>query len=91
MQRKEIFELPAPVGGVVWERENPLRPYRVIGYRIGRMSGEDEEDYEEDYEPDTWYIQYARGGVEISAPVTEIGESVFLTREEAEGGLKWID
>ena len=41
---KRIFEMPVRVGGVLW-----LKPFHVIGYRIGRMMGEDEEDYEEDY------------------------------------------
>ena len=79
-----IFEMPIPIGGTVYEKEFPKYPNMVIGYRIGRMMGEELEDYEEDYEPGVWYIQYARGGVESSAPITEIGESIFFTFEEAE-------
>lgn len=34
----------------------PYKPFHVIGYRIGRMMGEDEEDYEEDYPEEEWYM-----------------------------------
>ena len=80
-----VFELPVPIGGTVYESDFPIYPNRVMGYRIGRMMGEDEEDYEEDgYEDGVWYIQYARGGIDTSAPISAIGESIFLTQEEAE-------
>lgn len=79
-----IFEMPVPIGGYVWDIYNPKIPQKVIGYRIGRMAGEDEEDYREDFPELEWYIQYDDDGVESSAPVSEIGVSIFLTQEEAE-------
>lgn len=54
---KDFFKLPVPIGGTVYEREFPKYSNMVIGYRIGRMMGEEPENYEEDYEPDVWYLQ----------------------------------
>lgn len=82
----EIFKIPVPIGGTVYEKGSPAHPYSVIGYRIGRMMGEDD-DYDEDYEEDRcsegWHIQYAGAGIEVSMPISEIGVSVFTTQEGA--------
>ena len=43
----------------------------------------DEEDYEEDFPSLEWYIQYGNGGTECSAPISEIGVSIFLSQKEA--------
>lgn len=78
------LEIPVPIGGTVWDKAFPDRPCFVIGYRIGRMMGEDEDDYEEEFgEADgELYIQYMiAGGMECSVPVSQIGKTVFLERE----------
>lgn len=80
---KRIFEMPVRVGGVLWLKDEPYKPFHVIGYRIGRMMGEDEEDYKEDYPEEEWYMQLCGEGEEWSTPVSDIGESFFLTQEEA--------
>ena len=80
--KKEVFELPAPIGGTVWDTDYPELPQKVMGYRIGRMMGEDTDDYYEDFDPEVWYIQYGCCGIEASVPVSEIGVSIFLTRDE---------
>lgn len=82
---KNTFEMPMPVkiGGCVWGLENPYEPYFVIGYRIGRMMGEDEEDYEEDYPESGWYIQLSSDYGEMSTPVSDIGCDFFITQDEA--------
>lgn len=36
---KRIFEMPVRVGGVLWLKDEPYKPFHVIGYRIGRMMG----------------------------------------------------
>lgn len=54
--------LPIAIGGRIWDIDFPERPALVMGYRIGRMMGED--------------------GVEGSSPVSSIGESLFLTKDE---------
>lgn len=71
---KRIFEMPVRVGGVLWLKDEPYKPFHVIGYRIGRMMGEEEEE---------WYMQLCGEGEEWSTPVSDIGESFFLTQEEA--------
>lgn len=76
---KRTFEMPVRIGGALWLKDEPYKLFHVIGYRIGRMMGEDEEDYPEE----EWYIQLCGNGEEWSTPVSDIGESFFLTQEEA--------
>lgn len=80
---KRSFEMPVRIGGKLWFKDSPCEPYHVIGYRIGRMMGEDEEDYEEDYPEKEWYMQLCGEGIEWSSPVSNIGEIFFMTQEEA--------
>lgn len=75
---KRAFEMPVRIGGVLWLKDEPCEPFRVTGYRIGRMMGEDEEDYEEDYPEEEWYMQLCGEGEEWSTPISDIGESFFL-------------
>lgn len=72
------LELPVAIGGRIWDIDFPECSGYVVGYRIGRMIGEDTEDYEEFYEDGELYIQYAIGGIECSCPVSEIGKTLFL-------------
>lgn len=80
--QKEVFELPVPIGGTIWDTDYPELPQEVMGYRIGRMMGEDMDDYYDAFELGIWYIQYGCCGIEVSSPVSEIGVSIFLTRDE---------
>ncbi len=77
--------LPVAVGGRIWDIDFPERPFAVIGYRIGRMMGEDAEDYEEDYEgrEEELHIQYEGRGISGSVPVSSLGTTIFLTKDEA--------
>lgn len=83
--KNNIFEIPVEIGGYVYDIDEPDCPQEVIGYRIGRMMGEEEWEYEESYESDTWYIQYEWGGISTSSPLSQLGKTFFLTREEAIG------
>lgn len=80
--------LPVAIGGRIWDIDFPERSALVMGYRIGQMMGEDEEDYEESYEDGELYIQYTMGGVEGSSPVSSIGKSLFLTKDELIQAIK---
>lgn len=71
------------IGSYVWGSDDPYEPYFVIGYRIGRMFDEDEEDYEEDYPEPGWYIQLSSDYGEVSTPVSDIGRDFFITQDEA--------
>ena len=53
---KRIFEMPVRVGGVLWLKDEPYKPFHVIGYRIGRMMGEEEEE---------WYMQLCGEGADV--------------------------
>lgn len=77
-----ILVLPVAIGGRIWDIDFPGRSAIVMGYRIGRMVGEDDEDYEDCYEDGELYIQYTIGGIEGSSLVSSIGKSLFLTEDE---------
>lgn len=70
--KKEVFEMPIPIGGTVWEKDFPALPQKVMGYCIGI----------EEFDSEVWYIQYGLGGIKTLAPISEIGVSIFLTRDE---------
>lgn len=80
---KKILELPVEIGTIVYEADFPRYPQRVIGYRIGRMMGEDEEEFEEDYEAGELYMELEGCGMSGSTRASEFGKSVFLTSKEA--------
>lgn len=81
---KKILELPVEIGTVVYESDFPRYPQRVIGYRIGRMMGEDEEEFEDERETGMLYMEYEGGGISGSSPVSAFGKTIFLTSKEAE-------
>lgn len=81
---KRTIELPVEIGTVVYEADFPRYPQYVIGYRIGRLMGEDEEEFEEERKADELYIDYEGFGMSGSSPVSRFGKSLFLTSEEAE-------
>ncbi|KMW14131.1 hypothetical protein [Enterocloster citroniae] len=80
----KTIELPVEIGSVVYEADFPRYPQRVIGYRIGRIMGEDEEEFEDERETEELYMEYEGYGMSGSSPVSRFGKSIFLTREEAE-------
>ena len=80
---KNTFEMPVEIGGCVLNSDDPFEPYFVIGYRIGRMFDEDEEDYEEDYPELEWYVQLSSDYGDVSTPVSDIGRDFFITQDEA--------
>jgi len=80
---KLILKLPVAIGKQVWDIDWLDRPALVTGYRIGRMMGEDEEEYEDRYNDEELYIQYTTGSADHSVPVSELGEVFFLTKDEA--------
>lgn len=81
------FRIPIPIGHPIYEVNNGhIEEYEVIGYRIGRMMGEDQEDYEEDYgDYDGWRIEYGRDEIEGSSPISAIGNYLFSKCPNMEG------
>ena len=84
IKMKKTIELPVEIGTVVYEEDFPRYPQRVIGYRIGRMMGEDEEDFNEENELDELYMEIEGCGMFGSFRASSFGKSIFLTSEEAE-------
>ena len=82
-----LVEMPCKINDTIWEMDkNQIHPYKVIGFRAGQMMGEDIEDVEDI--PGEWEIQYAIPGVSCSAPISEIGETLFLSAEAAKAVLE---
>lgn len=76
---QENSVLPCKIGDAIWDNDFGMpRRYTVIGFDIG-IAANDEENHEE------WYIYYQNhnGSIRCNASVSEIGKTVFLTREEA--------
>lgn len=83
MNESIILKLPAAIGTAAYDIDFPEYPLVIIGYRIGRIMGEDEEDFEEDHGKKELYVEYSGCGMEMSVPVSEIEKSVFFSQKEA--------
>lgn len=79
-----LFKLPCKVGDTVYDIDlgNPI-PYKITGFSLGEI--------DEDYDiPDTKELYFfAQSTIaEQRFPISEIGETIFLTKEEAKQVLK---
>lgn len=85
MTQKKAFivEFPIPIGTTVYDSDFPLYPHKVIGYRIGRMSEEDDGEFTDEHGLDEPYMELSGWGTSSSCPLSEFEKSIFLTREEA--------
>ena len=83
MKQKKAFtvEFPMPVGTTVFDRDFPLYPQTLIGYRIGSISGE--EEFADEHGMDEPYMELSGCGISSSCLLSEFEKSIFLTREEA--------
>lgn len=87
-----LLILPVAIGERICEKDFPGK-FTVIGYRIGRMAGEDEGEFEEEFRQwvdedgeehhlvedakDELYIQYATYGVEVSTAASNYGDTFY--------------
>lgn len=81
-----LLRLPCKVGDTVWDNDFG-RPcsYRITGYSFGIA-----EDYIDEPVTETEIVYYyinSSGGITGSFASSEIGKTVFLTKEEAEQKL----
>lgn len=78
-------ELPCKVGDVVWNNDYG-RPcsYTVAGFSFGKIDDEEKNDTEELQV----YCQNSSGSIRIRFPISEIGKTIFCTKEEAESVLE---
>ncbi len=88
-EQGKLLKLPCAVGDIVWDIDFG-RPcsYEVTGFSFGSLN--DDDDWEEEKVLDQIVVYYTNSSGSISGifAVSEIGKTVFLTREEAEDALK---
>ena len=80
-----LLRLPCKVGDMVWaiDGDKPYA-YKITGYSFGTA----EEYIDEPYKEDEIIYYCADGNITGSFTASEIGEIVFLTKEEAEAALE---
>ena len=84
-----LHKFTCKVGDTVYEIiRGMIVPSMVTGFRIGKMMGEDQDEYEEDYEENTWYIQAENGMSSQSFPLSAVGKTYWFTREKAQAALE---
>lgn len=79
-EQGKLLKLPCAVGNKVWDNDSG-KPcsYTVTGFSIGKIG-----DEENDIDELEMYYRNWNGSICCSCAVSEIGKTVFLTREEAE-------
>lgn len=83
-----LARLPCKVGDMVWDNDFGYpQPYEIKAYSYGYC-----DSYVESYveEENVFYYENSNGSITGSFPMSEIGKTVFLTREEAEKKLEEI-
>ncbi len=86
-----LLRLPCKVGDTIFEiNYKSLKEYKVTGFSYGRLMGQDEEDVMSKNEI---LIHICNQNKDITGyfVASEIGEDIFLTREEAEQKLKEME
>ncbi len=87
-EQEKLLKLPCAVGDTVWDNDFG-RPYcyEVTGFSFGSLN---DDDWEEEKILDKIIVYYTNssGSITGSFAESEIGKTVFLTREEAETALK---
>ncbi len=83
-EQGKLLKLPCAVGDKVWDNDfgKPCS-YTVTGFSIGKIG-----DEENDIDELEMYYRNWNDSICCSCAVSEIGKTVFLTREEVEVALK---
>lgn len=78
-EQGKLLRLPCTVGDTVWDNDfGKACSYTVTGFSIGKI-----DDEENDINGLKMYYRNWNGSICCSCAVSEIGKTVFLTREEA--------
>ena len=83
-----LVKLPCKVGDTIWDNDFGYpEPYEIKAYSYGYC-----DSYVESYAEEEIMIYYENsiGSITGAFPMSEIGKTVFLTREEAETKLEEI-
>ena len=90
-EQERLLKLPCAVGDIIWDIDFG-RPcgYDVTGFSFGSLN---DDDWEEEKVLDKVVVYYtnSNGSITGTFAVSEIGKTVFLTREEAEAALKELE
>lgn len=81
------IKLPCKVGDTVWDNDfgKPM-PSMIKGFSLGVSSDDEEEN--DDYDNNEIRMYSIGCGIEQSFSISEIGKTVFITREAAEKALQ---
>lgn len=85
---EQSVRLPCKVGDVIYDNDfgSPTSS-TIVGYSYGDIFQDDYEDLSDDEEL-YFYSRSNRFNIDMSFPASEIGKTIFLSREEAEQHLK---
>ncbi len=90
-EQNKLLKLPCAVGDIIWDIDFG-RPcgYEVTGFSFGSLN---DDDWEEEKVLDKAVVYYtnSNGSITGTFAVSEIGKTVFLTREEAEATLEELE
>lgn len=84
--RSLLVRLPCKVGDIVWDNDFRYpQPYEIKAYSYGYCDSYVEAYAEEEI---VFYYENSNGSITGAFPMSEIGKTVFLTREEAVNKLE---
>lgn len=84
--RSLLVRLPCKVGDIVWDNDFRYpQSYEIKAYSYGYCDSYVEAYAEEEI---VFYYENSNGSITGAFPMSEIGKTVFLTREEAEKKLE---
>ncbi len=86
-EQGKLLKLPCAVGNTIWDNDwGRLCSFKVTGFSFGSM----DEGCVEEMVLDQVLVHYTNssGSITGNFAASEIGKTVFLTREEAEAALK---
>ena len=81
-----LVRLPCKVGDTVWDNDFGYpEPYEIKAFSYGYCDSYVEPDIEDQI---IFYYENYSGSIAVAFPMSELGKTVFLTREEAEKKLE---
>lgn len=84
-----LVRLPCKVGDIIWDNDFGYpQSYKINAYSYGYCDSYVESYVEEEV---MFYFENSNRSITGSFPMSEIGKTVFLTREEAERKLKELE